>query len=87
MKSDEIDDIIAKAVAESKGKGDKWHRPKKKSETVKKMRSLLNILFMLGFVAAIIIYFTLPDQKALFFSVGFGAMLLKIIEFLLRFLF
>ena len=87
MKSDEVDEIIANAIAESKGKSGKWHRPKKRSEGVKKARNLLNILFMLGFLAAIIIYFALPDQKALFFSVGFGAMILKIIEFALRFLF
>ncbi len=86
MKSDEVDKIIADAIAESKGKS-KWHRPKKGSEKVKKARSVLNILFMLGFLAAIIIYFALPDQKALFFSVGFGAMILKIVEFGLRFLF
>ena len=31
MKTDEIDDIIAKAVEESKGKsGSRWHRPSKK---------------------------------------------------------
>ena len=87
MKSDEVDEIIANAIAESKGKSGKWHRPKKRGEAVKKARNLLNILFMLGFLAAIIIYFALPDQKALFFSVGFGAMILKIIEFALRFLF
>ena len=48
---------------------------------------MLNILFMIGFLAAIIIYFAMPEQKALFFSVGFGALILKIIEFALRFLF
>lgn len=87
MKSDEVDEIIAKAIAESKGKGDKWHRPKKGGDGIKKARSVLNILFMIGFLAAVIIYFALPDQKALFFSVGFGAMILKLIEFALRFLF
>lgn len=86
MKTDEIDDIIAQAVAESKGKS-KWHRPKKSNDTIKKARSVLNILFMLGFLAAVIIYFVFPDNKALFFCVGFGAMLLKIVEFALRFLF
>lgn len=86
MKADEIDEIIANAVAESKGKSARTQR-KKNSSAVLKARSVLNILFMLGFLAAIIIYFAMPEQKALFFTVGFGALLLKLIEFALRFLF
>jgi hypothetical protein len=87
MKADEIDEIIANAVAESKGKSVKANNRKKNSSAVLKARSVLNILFMLGFLAAIIIYFAMPEQKALFFTVGFGALLLKLIEFALRFLF
>ena len=87
MKTDEIDDIIAKAVEESKGKsGSRWHHPSKKKMTTEKVRSILNTLFMLGFLAAIIIYFAFPESKVLFFSVGFGAMFLKIIEFIIRFM-
>lgn len=86
MKADEIDEIIANAVAESKGKSARTQR-KKNSSAVQKARSVLNILFMLGFLAAVIIYFAMPEQKALFFTVGFGALLLKLIEFALRFLF
>ena len=86
MKADEIDEIIANAVAESKGKSGKPIR-KKNSSAVLKARNVLNIIFMLGFLAAIIIYFAMPEQKALFFTVGFGALLLKLIEFALRFLF
>lgn len=86
MKADEIDEIIANAVAESKGKSGKPQR-KKNGSAVLKARSVLNILFMLGFLAAVIIYFAMPEQKALFFTVGFGALLLKLIEFALRFLF
>lgn len=86
MTNEEVDKIIADAVADSKGKS-KWHRPDKKKLTVERIRAVLNIVFMVGFVAAILIYFFLPDNRALFFSVGFGAMVLKVIEFLLRFLF
>lgn len=87
MKTEEIDEIIANAVAESKGKG-KHHRPSKKSKfNTARIRSILNIVFMIGFVAAIVIYFVFPENKPLFFSVGFGALILKIIEFILRFLF
>ena len=86
MTNEEVDKIIADAVAESKGKS-KWRRPDKKKMTVERIRHILNIVFMVRFVAAILIYFLLPDNRALFFGVGFGAMILKIIEFLLRFLF
>jgi hypothetical protein len=42
---------------------------------------------MLGFLAAIVIYFVLPEQRVLFFCVGFGAIALKLVEFYLRFMF
>lgn len=87
MKTDEIDEIIANAVAESKGKG-KHRRPTNpKRFDTNRVRSILNMVFMIGFVAAIVIYFVFPDNKTLFFSVGFGSLILKIIEFILRFLF
>ena len=90
MKTEEIDDIIAKAVAESKGKtsqGGSKHRQKGNGDTIVKVRQILNYVFILGFVATIILYFMFPENKALFFSVGFGSLALKIVEFLLRFLF
>ncbi len=91
MKTEEIDDIIANALAESKGKsakdGSKWHRPKHNGDIIVKIRRILNYVFILGFVVTIILYFMFPDNKALFFSVGFGSLALKIVEFLLRFLF
>lgn len=85
MRQDEIDQIIAEALEKEKGKGRHHRRPK--GEKVRQARQVLNILFMLGFVAAIAIYFLLPEQRPLFFSVGFAAVLLKIIEFVLRFMF
>ncbi|NLV52264.1 MAG: hypothetical protein GXY64_03235 [Bacteroidales bacterium] len=86
MNQEEIDKIIAEAVADSKSKNKKkWH--KGKGDQVAKARRVLNWLFMIGFVAAIIIYFVLPEQRVLFFSVGFGAIALKLVEFYLRFMF
>lgn len=84
MDKAEIDEIIARSVAESKGQS-KWHRPKHDRARTNQLRTLLNTLFMLGFVAAIVIYFLLPDHRLLFFVVGFGAMVLKIVEFIVRF--
>ncbi len=82
-----MDKVIADAVAESK-KQSKWHRPEKKRfspEKVMQIRRVLNMLFMIGFVFAIVIYFAFPDHKVLFFSIGFGSMIIKIIEFVIRF--
>lgn len=82
MNSEEIDKIIAEAIAQDKGR-----KPRNSRATIDKVRKVLNVLFMLGFLAAVIIYFVMPADRALFFYVGFGAMFLKIVEFLLRFLF
>jgi len=84
MDKAEIDEIIARSVAESKGQG-KWHRPRRDHSHTNQVRTLLNTLFMLGFVAAIVIYFLMPSHRLLFFIVGFGAMVLKIVEFIVRF--
>ncbi len=87
MKSNEIDKIIADAVNESKRES-KWHRPSKGNSTsILTARRVLNTLFMVGFILTIIIYFVFPENKILFFSFGFGSMILKIIEFYLRFMF
>jgi len=86
MKADEIDKIIAEALEKDKQQG--RHRGKHtKSDGIETARKILNIVFMVGFLAAVIVYFACPDNRLLFFSLGFGAMIIKIIEFILRFLF
>ncbi len=88
MKTDDIDKIIAEALeAEKRKKGGTAKSSDSKSINVDKVRKVLNMLFMIGFVAAVIVYFAYPDQRVLFFSLGFGAMFLKIVEFALRFMF
>lgn len=86
MKQEEIDQVIAEALEKEKGKS-RWHRPSRRRERVMQARNVLNILFMLGFVTAIAVYFLLPEQRTLFFCIGFGAIVLKIVEFVLRFMF
>lgn len=87
MKQDEVDKIIADAVAESKReRRGKW-RKGQSSNGVQTARKVLNWAFMLGFLAAIIIYFAMPEQRMLFFCVGFSAIVLKLVEFYLRFMF
>ena len=84
MKSDEVDQLIEEALAESHGGK---HRKATSSTTNKaKARQILNIIFMLGALATLVIYFACPDQKILFFSVGFGSVLVKVAEFFIRFL-
>lgn len=91
MNTEDIDKIIADALEEDKKNK---HKSKFKfgngsgsTDGILKARKILNIVFMIGFVAAIIIYVAFPENKPLFFCVGFGAMLLKIVEFFLRFMF
>lgn len=86
MNQDEVDKIIAEAVAGNK-KQSKWNRPKKNKESIMRTRQILNTLFMLGALATIILYFAFPENKLPFFSVGFAAVVLKIVEFVLRFMF
>lgn len=95
MKTDDIDQIIAEALEKEKGgKHKRWHRPsqddrkeQEKRERIMRWRNILNALFMLGFVIAILLYFASPANRTAFFCVGFGAMALKIVEFVLRFMF
>ena len=88
MNQEDVDKIIAEAVAESKKESQKkWHKGKSSGHNVDIARRVLNWVFMAGFVAAIIIYFVLPEQRVLFFSIGFGAIAVKLVEFYLRFMF
>ncbi len=88
MNQEDVDKIIAEAVAESKKDSQKkWHKGKSSSHSVDTARRVLNWTFMVGFVAAIVIYFLLPEQRVLFFCVGFGSIAVKLVEFYLRFMF
>lgn len=87
MKTEDIDKIIAEALEEEKQSKRQGHKRRNNPARIRNARKILNILFMTGFIAAIIIYFACPEQRIPFFCIGFGAMLLKIIEFCLRFMF
>lgn len=87
MKSDEIDKIIADALENEKKGKHKGKKVRRQSDGIRTARKILNVVFMIGFLVAVVVYFVFPDQKVLFFSIGFGSLLLKIIEFYLRFMF
>ena len=88
MNQEDVDKIIAEAVAASKQESrKKWHRGKSSGDSVATARKVLNWTFMIGFAAALVIYFVFPEQRVVFFCVGFGAVVLKLVEFYLRFMF
>lgn len=87
MKADEVDKIIAEALEKDRQQHASRRNTHSKRDGIQTARKVLNIIFMVGFFAAVIIYFALPDNRVLFFSLGFGSILIKIVEFILRFMF
>lgn len=87
MKADEVDKIIAEALEKDRQQHASRRNTRSKRDGIQTARKVLNIIFMVGFFAAVIVYFALPDNRVLFFSLGFGSMLIKIVEFILRFMF
>lgn len=86
MNAEEIDKLIAESVEQERRKS-RWHRSKKdRRQRTQSLRNVLNAVFMLGFVAAVLIYFAWPGERGLFFCVGFGAVIVKIVEFVIRFM-
>ena len=84
MKTEEIDKIIEESLAE--GRKQKYtHVNNKQRQRLNRIRNVLNVIFMIGFVLAVILYFALPNDKTLFFITGFGALSVKIVEFIVRF--
>ncbi len=89
MKTDDIDKIIAEALEEHKGKRKGGSKQGRSMDAAKlmKIRNVLNTLMIIGFVLAVIVYFAFPEQRVLYYSFGFGAIVVKIVEFGIRFLF
>lgn len=50
-----------------------------------KIRSILNILFLIGALASVILYFAGGTDKTLFFYVCACSLFLKMMEFMFRF--
>ena len=86
MNSEEVDKIIEEALAESKGHGK--HRKGKSLNLykIKTIRKVLNTVFIIGFIVTVVAYFAFPENKALFFGLGFGSLMVKVIEFFIRFM-
>lgn len=48
-------------------------------------RAVLNVLFMIGALISVILYFTLGEDKTVFFYVCGASLFLKMMEFVFRF--
>lgn len=53
---------------------------------IDRIRTILNVIFMIGALVSVILYFTQTDDKTLFFYVCGGSIFIKMIEYMLRFL-
>lgn len=88
MNQEEVDKIIAEAIAKDKEKSrSKWQKKKSGNNGIDTARKVLNWIFMIGFAIAVIVYFALPEERTLFFCLGFGSVAVKLAEFYLRFMF
>ena len=88
MNQEEIDKLIAEAVADSQNKRtSKWHKRNSGKDSITTARKVLNWSFMIGFLIAVIIYFAFPEQKVLFSIFGFVSFVLKLVEFFPRSMF
>ena len=49
------------------------------------LRNLLNTLFLIGFLVALILYISIPEDRRAFLAVCFVSMAIKIAEYIVRF--
>lgn len=50
-----------------------------------RIRAVLNVVFMIGALISVILYFTLGEDKTVFFYVCGASLFLKMMEFVFRF--
>ena len=55
-------------------------------DKIDKIRAILNILFLVGALASVILYMTSGDDKTVFFYVCSTSLFVKVLEFIFRFL-
>ncbi|WP_302443032.1 hypothetical protein [Paraprevotella xylaniphila] len=78
MNREEIEKLIEETARKERAK---------KGVSVEKVRSILNVIFLLCAVVGLILYFAWPDNRLAGMAVIGAGMCFKIIEFFLRFLF
>ena len=78
MNREEIEKLIEETARKERAK---------KGVSVEKVRSMLNVIFLLCAVVGLILYFAWPDNRLAGMAVIGAGLCFKIIEFFLRFLF
>ena len=78
MNREEIERIIDEAAQNE--------RNKKKSINTDTVRTWLNALFLIAAVVGLVLYFAWPEKHIVGMATVEGSMLLKVVEFMLRFL-
>ena len=78
MNREEIEKLIEETARKERAK---------KGVSVEKVRSILNVIFLLCAVVGLILYFAWPDNRLAGMAVIGAGMGFKIIEFFFRFLF
>lgn len=79
MKREEIEKILEESGRQARNE----HR---RGLNRDKIRNLLNLLFLAGAAIGVVLYFALPESRFTGLSIIGVAMLLKVIEFFLRFM-
>lgn len=79
MEREEIERLIEESAHHA--------RKSRKGGGIDKARKVLNILFLILAAAGVVLYFALPEQHLYGMAVIAVGMLLKVVEFFLRFLF
>jgi hypothetical protein len=49
------------------------------------LRNLLNTLFLIGFIVALILYISMPDNRTPFLAICFVSMAIKVAEYIVRY--
>lgn len=55
-------------------------------DSIDRIRTILNVIFLIGAAASFILYFTVGDDKTVFFYVCGGSLFVKMMEYVFRFL-
>lgn len=79
MNNEERERIIEEALAQAHGK-------RKYNLSREQVRQVLNALFLIGAAVGIVVYFALPLYSVYGLCIIFVAMLLKMVEFFIRFM-
>lgn len=74
---------IEKLVEESAHQARKHHR----GPSTDQIRKVLNTLFLIAAVVGVVCYFAMPENRWIGLGIVGGGMILKVIEFFIRFMF